>query len=187
MADTNAARRWASALIDLAVEAGAEDAVQRDLNETVEALQSEGGVLLSVLASPVHEIAERKAVLGQVLDKIGVQALTRSFLQLLVDRARVALLPEIATVYRENIDERAGRLRVRVTTVEPLTKAMEKSLAAAFSKATGKTVVLDATIDPSLIGGLVARLGGRVYDASLRTRLDDLKHRLIHAHGLNGS
>jgi F-type H+-transporting ATPase subunit delta len=184
MADLNAARRWAEALIELAVEARNEDAVQRDLVEVVEAVTGEGGALLKALASPVYDVEERKAVLGSVLGRIGVQPLSSNFLRLLVDRGRIGLLPEIAQVYREHIDERAGRLRVQVTTVDPLSPELERELQAAFAKATGKSVVLDTRLDKSLIGGLVARIGGRVYDASLRTRLEDIRSRLVHAQAL---
>jgi F-type H+-transporting ATPase subunit delta len=68
-----------------------------------------------------------------------------------------------------------------VSTVDPLSPQLEGELKAAFATATGKTIVLDARIDPSLIGGMVARIGGRVYDASIRSRLEDVKHRLINA------
>lgn len=181
MSDTNAARRYARALVHLAAEDDQSDAISTDLARLVELLHGEGSELFEVLRNPAFTLAERAEVLQAVLPRLGVQPATRNFLLLLNERGRASLLPEIERIVREMLDERAGRIRVEVATVEPLTPQLENELRTAFESATGKTVVLDARIDPSLIGGLQARIGGRVYDASIRARLEDMKHRLINA------
>ena len=80
--------------------------------------------------------------------------------------------------YDQLADKHNGRVRVSVTTAEALTPALESEIRAALEQTTGKTVLVDHTIDPSLIGGMIARVGGTVYDSSLRTRLASLKHAL---------
>ncbi len=184
MAELNAARRFAAALESLAVEADAAETVGDDLASLLEALQSEGGELFRALTNPVITVEERAGVLGAILPRLSLQQLTQNFVRLLSDRGRMGLLPDITRVYTELMDARLGRVRVLVSTVDPLSPQLEAELTAAFEKATGKTVLLDARIDTSLLGGLVARIGSRVYDASLRRRLEDLKHRLINAPAL---
>ncbi|MCB9680032.1 MAG: ATP synthase F1 subunit delta [Alphaproteobacteria bacterium] len=184
MSDASTARRWARALVELATEAGTAEAVQAELTSVHEALTGEGGALFEALSSPVFTVVERKAVLADVVGRVGTGPLVTHFLGLLVERGRMGSLPDIVRQFVEMLDERAGRIRVSVATVEALSPALESELKAAFEKSTGKSVVLDAHIDPSLIGGLVARVGSKVYDASLRTRLEDLKNRLIYAQAL---
>lgn len=181
MSDASGARRYARALMELGAEAGVEETIERDLTAVVEAFTDEGGELLSALCNPVFSFPERKKVLDVVLPRLGVHPLTQSFLSLVAERGRMAWLPAIHVDFSRMMDTRAGRVRVSVSTVDPLSPGLEAELKTAFEKSTGKTVVLDARIDPSLIGGMVARIGGRVYDASIRSRLEDIKHRLINA------
>ncbi len=181
MSETAAAQRYARAIVELAVEAGVDEAVHRDLSSVVQAFAAGGGELGAALSSPVFSADERKAVIGAVLAAEGGHALTRNFLSLLADRSRLGLLPEILDIVTTLLDARAGRVRVDVRTVEALSPELAAEIKAAFEKSTGKTVLLETRLDPTLLGGLVARLGGRVYDASLKKRLEDIKHRLIHA------
>lgn len=184
MSDGSTARRWAKALDGLAVESGEADAVFADLSKVSTALAGEGKALLDALSSPLFSAEERRGVLDAVLVKLRVSGTVASFLRLLADRGRFGLLPAVVAEATQLADARAGRVRVQVTTVDALTPALEKELAAAFGRLTGKTVVLESKVDPSLLGGLVARVGSRVYDASLKSRLSDLSNRLLHASGL---
>ena len=181
MADSTAARRYARALVGLAAEANAIDAVVTDLEGVLATLTGEGDELLKALTSPVFGLDERKAVLTEVLTRLEVQDITKHTLLLLADRDRLSDIPLVVAFASKLLDERAGRVRVQVATVDPLTPQLETSLREAFEKATGKTVVLETRLDESLIGGLVARVGDTVYDASLRSRLASLKHQLIHS------
>ncbi|HMV69794.1 MAG TPA: ATP synthase F1 subunit delta [Myxococcota bacterium] len=179
MADANAARRYARALVELAVESEAEEIVLGELQRLVANLAGDGRELRHVLCSPVFSAEERAAVLGVILPRLGVGRVTASFLRLLSDRGRFGVIDEVLRLYTAAMDERAGRVRVHVSTTEPLSPQMEHAIRVTFERATGKQVVLDASIDASLIGGMVARLGDRVFDASLRTRLDDLRRKLL--------
>lgn len=184
MSDLSVARRYARALLDAASEGDAAERIATDLRAVLDTLSSEGGQLLEALANPVFSVEERQGVLGAVLARLDVHPLTANVLKVVADRGRFGSLPGVLEAYQELLDERAGRVRVQVRTVKPLSDALAERVRAAFATATGKEVVLETSLDPSLLGGLVARSGGRVYDASLRTRLEDLKHRLIHAQAL---
>jgi F-type H+-transporting ATPase subunit delta len=92
-----------------------------------------------------------------------------------LEKDRFAALPDIAREYRGIADALAYRVRATVTTATPASPALQGEIARALSIATGKTVVVNATVDPQLLGGMVARVGGRVFDASLRTRLESLQ------------
>jgi F-type H+-transporting ATPase subunit delta len=181
MSDTNIARRYARALVELAVEAGAEQQVQAEITRFFEATQGDGRELGAALCSPVFNAEERAAVLAAVVPRLGIGPVTAKFLRLLSERGRMELLPAVARLVSATMDERAGVVRVQVATVDPLTPQLEHAVRAVFERATGKRVILDARIDASLIGGLVARIGDKVFDASLASRLDELKRRLIQA------
>ncbi len=181
MRDAGAARRYATAIVELAVEAGSEADVLSDLTTWDTLLTGEGSELFHVLSSPVFSVEERRAVMAAFAEKLGTSDLVVRFLSLLIDRERFGAMHEVVRFVTDDLDARAGRMRVQVRSAVALDAGMRDELAAAFAKATGKTIVLEAEVEPELLGGVVARLGSKVYDASLRTRLQELKHRLIHA------
>jgi len=173
------ARRYAQALIEVADEAGAIDQVGTDLQSFAQVLDAHEGMLGDALSSPVFTTEERGAVLDGVLPKLSLHPLAANLLRLVNDKRRFPVLRDIVTAYGELADERAGRQQVLVTTAEPLTPQVEAEIRQALEKSTGKTVRLTTKVDPSLLGGLVAKVGGTVYDSSLRTRLDQIKHALV--------
>lgn len=177
MSDLSVARRYATALYELAVEQGAESKVVEELGTFVAAVR--GTELGVVLTRPLFDAGERAAVLNAVLPRLGVGTVVGNFVRVVSDRNRCDALAEIHRELSGLIDARAGVVRVEVRTVEPLTPELEAQVRAAFGAATGKTVVLDARRDPSLLGGLVARMGDHVYDASLATRLAELQRSLL--------
>ncbi|TNE90053.1 MAG: ATP synthase F1 subunit delta [Deltaproteobacteria bacterium] len=175
MADLGIARRWAAALLDLASDEGKIDELGAELAAVTEGFGPAG---IDALSNPVFTQDERRVALDAILKKAKVGGITANTLRLMLDKGRFALLPQVAEVYRANADERAGRTRVVIDTAFPLTPQLEGEIRAALEKATGSTVVLEARVNESLIGGLVVRVGSKVYDASVRTRLRDLQHRL---------
>ncbi|MFO0002631.1 MAG: ATP synthase F1 subunit delta [bacterium] len=114
-----------------------------------------------------------------MLPGLGLHPHVASFLRLLLDKDRFAALADIAREYRALADAEAGRVRATVTTAAELTPATRDAVANALVRSTGKKVVLETRVDPALLGGLVAQVGGRVYDASLRTRLERLQLSLV--------
>lgn len=181
MHEAGASRRYATALVKLAVEAGTEESILSELNAWQALFSGEGKELFHVLASPVFGAEERRAVLAEVGGKLKLSPLMQNFMSLLIDRDRMGQFPDIVRHVTADLDARAGRIRVGVLSAAALDDGLKAELTAAFESATGKTVLLETEIEPELLGGLVARIGSKIYDASLRTRLHDLKHRLIHA------
>lgn len=175
MADLAIARRWATAFLDLAAEEGKIDELGSELSKTWAAFEGAGA---GALSNPVFTYEERREVLDAILKKGKITGLTANLLRLLLEKGRFGLLGDLAELYRTNADERAGRMRVVVETAFPLTPQLEGEIRASLEKVTGRSVVLEPTVDASLIGGLVAHVGDKVYDASVRTRLRELSHRL---------
>lgn len=179
MSDANVAQRYAEALIEVAEDAGRIQVIGNDLHRVESALMAHDGLLRGVLASPVFSGEERANVLEGVLPHLGVDALTANFLRVVGLNRRFAAFSSIRSAYDDLADARGGRVRVAVRTAEPLTPQLELEIKAALEASTGKTVLIQHTVDPSLIAGMVARVGGTVYDSSLRTRLQQLQHHLV--------
>lgn len=180
MADGTIARRYAKALVALGQEEGGiTDALTQELEEVLQALQAHEGQLFDALCHPALSPNERKAVLDAILPKLKVQPLLQNFLRLVLDKQRFSLLPAIAADARRQADDLAGRARAVVTTAAKMTAKMEKEVQSTLEKATGKKILLEAQIDPSLIGGMVAQVGGKVFDASVKTRLSELRQQLL--------
>jgi len=181
MADRTVARRYAQAFLSLAADNGAVTRYGEDLDEVLAACRAADGLLLRVLGNPVFTGAERRAVIDAAIAGLGldVDPMTVNLLRLMSDRGRFSVLPDVVVFFHEGADALAGRIRVGVTTAEPLSQELAAEIRQVLERSTGMEIVLDRSVDPSLIGGLVARVGGKVYDASLRTRLASLKETLI--------
>ncbi len=163
------AKRYAKAVLEAAAEAGALEQVAADL----EALGPHfaGKEVAGFFANPAVPRARKEAALAAAAERASASPPSVSLLRLLVARERVGLLPDIARLFRDLADERTGRVRAEVTTAVPLPAASLEALAARLSAATGRQVHLTPRVDPTVLGGLVARVGSTLYDASLRTQL----------------
>lgn len=179
MADLSIARRYAHAFMELAVEAGTVDALGADLAKVTELVTGYDNLLGSVLVNPGFTLEERQSVLGELLPKLGLDGLTNNLVRLLLERGRIGGIADITAEYQRLADERQGRLRAVVETATPLTPQLEAEVRVALEKATGKTVLVQTTVRPELIGGLIARVGSKVYDTSVQSRLENLKNALI--------
>ncbi len=176
------ARRYAGALLELAADAGAIDAVSADVEQLAVALAGEAGPLLrSCLFNPSFTHDERRGVLDSVAARLGLNDLTTRTLRLMTRKGRLSSLPGLISAFRELADARAGRLNVRVRTATSLSTALADDVRAALTAATGKDVRISWATDPTLLGGLVAHVEGKVFDASLRARLDQIRHNLLNA------
>lgn len=173
------ARRYADAMIDVAAEGDQIDLVAEQLASFAAVMSDNDGMLGNALQSAVFTVEERRGVLDAILPKLELHALTQNLLRLLNDNGRLGLLDDLVAAYRELADARAGRVRVEVRSAEALSADLETEVREALEATTGKTVVLETVVDPSLIAGLVARVGSTVYDSSLRTRLQNLRGALL--------
>lgn len=179
MASATAAHRYADAMIQIASEAGAVEQIGTDLGRFEALLGEHEGMLGQALASPVFTVDERRKVLDAVLPKLELHHLTSNLVRLVNDKGRLGIFSDIAAAYQELADERAGRLRVVVQTAEPMSDELQADVKGALEAQTGKTIVIEPQVDPELIGGMIARVGGKVYDSSVRTRLHQIKNALL--------
>ena len=179
MAERSAARRYARAFIELAQEAKKVDEFGSELSLMKNACQEGGGLLMKVLCNPAFSKTERRDVLSAVMKALKLSDLTTNLFHVMLDKKRMNTLPDMLDLYSVAADALNGRVRVHVSTAEPLSAEMTAEVKLALQKITGLDIVLDTETDDALIGGLVARVGGTVYDASIRTRLNDIKQRLL--------
>jgi F-type H+-transporting ATPase subunit delta len=177
MAELAVVRRYARALFDTATRAGTVDQVEEDLKGVDQVLQSVPR-LARVLQAPTIPREQKKALLKTAFgDRVG--QLTARFLDLVVERRREDILRAIYQEFQRLANEARNILPVRVTAATELTDAERDALAASLAQRTGKRVVLEVEIDPQILGGLMLRMGDTVIDGSVRSRLDQLRNRLL--------
>ncbi|MBM3529903.1 MAG: F0F1 ATP synthase subunit delta [Alphaproteobacteria bacterium] len=175
------AGRYATALFDLALEEKAVDAVRADL-ETFDAMVAGSPDLLRLVRSPVFGAEEQGRALGAVLAKAGIESLALNFLKLVASNRRLFAVRDMIRSFRTLVARWKGEVTAEVTAAEPLSDNHIEALKAALKAVSGgKSVDLDVKVDPSIIGGLVVKLGSRMVDSSLRTRLNAIKHAMKEA------
>jgi F-type H+-transporting ATPase subunit delta len=172
------ARRYAQALLELGVEQSAVDKIADDFEAIAHAFETSHD-LRNALENPLVAHAAKKGVMSDLCDQIGASPTTKHALLLLIDRRRMKTLPYVARYLRELADVRKGIVRAEVTTAVALSEAYYERLRAQLEKMTGKRVVVDKRTDAALVAGVVTRIGDRVFDGSLRTRLQSLRDALL--------
>jgi F-type H+-transporting ATPase subunit delta len=172
------ATRYAKALFDVALKESDPAQIERDLTTIVDAVQQHGE-LRRVLASPGTPQTARLNIMKALSDRAQVQPPVSKLLALLADRGRLELLPDLLEVYRERLLAHHNIVRANVTSAAPLSPEKLEALAAKLGGLTGKKVELDTTVDPAIIGGVIARVGGTVYDGSIRTQLAKMRQQLV--------
>lgn len=168
------ARRYATALLDLAEEQGSVAEVETALN-AFEKLLQDSADLRRLVTSPVFSADEQLKALSAVLDKAGQTGLAASFLKLAARNRRLFAVPGMIQAFRADLARRRGEVPAEVASAAPLSDTQLSALAEALDAATGKKVVISSKVDPSLIGGLVVKVGSRMIDTSLKTKLNSLK------------
>jgi F-type H+-transporting ATPase subunit delta len=174
MTEGSVARRYAKALLEIAHEAHAVDRFGNDLEKFWTVARLENNLLLGALSNPVFTQPERRLVLERVLPGLNLDSTVANFLRLLLDKRRMDGIEAIVREYRAFADTEANRVRAIVTTATAIDAVARVQVQRALEVATGKSVVLEAKVDGALIGGMVAQVGSRVYDASIRSRLERL-------------
>lgn len=174
MADGSLARRYARALIGLGDDQADRDRLVTDLNTLSEVLDTGDGALRAALVNPGIPVDERRGVLDAVLARVDVHTYVKNFVRLLLDKNRFTVLPEILDEAIAMADDLSGRIRAVVTTARKLDQDTMRTIQKALSSASGKHVIARFRTNPRLIGGMVAKVGDTVYDASVRTRLMDI-------------
>lgn len=174
------ARRYARALLELASEQKQIDRVGKDLNELA-AMWAASEELRELFGNPQFGLAARKSVLTELLTRAGVSPTVRNAALYLADHNRVAALPEIARAFAALAERAEDAVHAEVTSAAPLSEAYYAQLQRALEQATGKKVTIERKTDAALIAGVVTRVGDRVFDGSVRTRLAELKESLMHS------
>jgi F-type H+-transporting ATPase subunit delta len=174
------AGRYATALFDLAREERSVDAVKADL-EKFEVLLSESADLKRLVRSPVFTADMQLKALSAILDKAAIGGTTAKFLKVLTANRRLFAVADVIRAFRALVAKFKGEATADVTVAEALSDKNLDSLKSALKSVTGKDVVLNVKVDPSIIGGLVVKLGSRMVDSSLRTKLNSIKHAMKEA------
>ena len=172
--------RYAQALYDLAEQGGVVAQVEADLSGMSQ-LRAESPDFRRLLESPTLGREDKARGLSAIADAAGVSGLTRKFLGLLGANGRVAALPSVAAAFRRIAADRRGATAAEVVTAVALTPAQRDGIAAALRQAIGRDPEITTRVDPSLLGGLRVKVGSRLFDASLRTRLDQMRFALRRA------
>lgn len=181
MTSRSAARRYARALFDVAQKEADIQQVGREL-AGIAGLISANEPLARVLSNPAIPAVRKRGVMEQLLARDGsITPVLGKLLLLLADRDRLALVPEIASAYDTRLMDHAQVVRADVTTAIALGADRIAALQRGLAEVTGRTVQLDTRVDPSIIGGAVARIGSTVYDGSIATQLQKVKERLTAA------
>jgi F-type H+-transporting ATPase subunit delta len=175
--NSTVARRYARALFGLAAESAAVPAMRQEL-AGISALLEAHPELGKALFRPLHPVVERRAVLQNVCRRIGASGTLQNFLLFLVDQRRIVDYEAIRAEFERLADEAAGRMHADVIAASPLDERQVERLRAALSASTGLDIELEVRVDPELIGGAVAAVGGVVFDGSLRTQLSQLRDTL---------
>lgn len=172
--------RYATALFDLARETNAIDAIMADLNR-FDALIAESADLLRLVRSPVFSADEQIGALSVVLQRAGIGGLTEKFLKLVTTNRRLFAVRDMVKAFRALVANHKGEATAEVTVAEQLKDEHVAALRAALKAVSGKDVDLAVKIDPAILGGLVVKVGSRMVDTSLRTKLNAIRHAMKEA------
>ncbi len=168
------AGRYATALFELALDAKSVDAVKADL-ETFDAMVAESADLRRLVRSPVFGAEEQRKALQAVLAKAGIGGLAANFLLLVAANRRLFAVSDMIRDIRKLVARWKGEVSAEVTVAEQLSDQRLSELKSALKSVTGKDAQVHVKVDPAIIGGLVLKLGSRMVDSSLRTKLNAIK------------
>jgi F-type H+-transporting ATPase subunit delta len=173
-------KRYAEALADVVTDKRSVSRPQDTVSELMafdEAIRS-SPELYQALVSPAIPIGRKRAVIGRLADMFGSSRVTRNFLLVLVDHRRIPQLSQIVQSFELVLEERLGFARAEIASADELNESQRSTLNQKLEELTGKRIRMRFSVDQSLIGGVVARIGSTVYDGSLRGQLSSLGRRL---------
>ena len=168
------AERYAAALFELADERHALDAVAGDLRELRTMLQQSHD-LARLLRSPVLSREDQAKAIAALSERAGLSELTRDFLGVAAGNRRLFAVPAMIEAYLNQLAERRGEVTAEITTAQPLNETQQNTLGEQLRRAVGRRVTVDLRVDPSLLGGMIVKVGSRMIDGSLKSRLHRLQ------------
>ncbi len=178
MTNRTAATRYARALLDVTLQEKADPVqVEHELAAFVD-LFAQNDTLKKVLLNPAVPAPRKRSAIAEIAKQAAVTTVVRKLLILLAERDRLIILPDLLSSYRDRLMDHQKVVRAEVTTAVALAPGRAESIAQRLAEVTGRTVNLSTTIDPNLVGGMVARIGGTVYDGSVTTQLRKMRTKL---------
>lgn len=179
MTNKTAATRYARALLDVAVrEKGELQEIEEELAAFVD-LFTKHSILEKVLLNPAVPVGRKRATVAELTARLKTSSIPAKLIVLLAERDRLVLLPELLASYRERLLDYQNVVRAEVTTAVALAADRTQAIERGLAQLTGRTVTLATKVNPSIIGGVVARIGSTVYDGSITTQLQKMKQRLV--------
>ncbi|WP_170404882.1 F0F1 ATP synthase subunit delta [Ruegeria arenilitoris] len=172
---TGIAKRYATAIFEIAKENKDLAGLETGINDLSAAL-SESADLREVISSPLISRADQQAAITAVADKMGLHPILRNTLALMAQKRRLFVLPQLIKVLREMLADERGEVTAEVASAKALTKTQLEKLSKTLSERVGKDVTINATVDESLIGGLVVKVGSQMIDTSIRSKLNSLQN-----------
>ena len=173
----SASLQYATALADIALEQGAVEPVKKQLGDFGAAF-AESSELRNILSSPAVERATKHGVIEKLSARLDASRIVRNFLFVVIDNQRTHLLPEILQTFESVVQQRLGVAEAEVRSAAELSSAQKSTLQQSLEKVTGKKIQAKYSLDPTLLGGAVVRIGDTVYDGSVRNRLNQMRARL---------
>ena len=172
---TGIAARYATAVFDLAKEGKDIKALETDV-AALQAAIADSADFTTLLTSPLYNRDEQGAAVTAISKKMGLSVTVSNVLSLLVAKRRLFVLPHMLAVLQDRLADERGEMTAEVTTAKSLTKAQSDKLAKTLSGQVGKTVTIKQTVDESIIGGLIVKMGSRMIDTSIAAKLDALQN-----------
>ena len=170
-----AAGRYATALFELAGENGSRDQAEQDLTALQQALD-DSAELDQLIRNPMYTRDQQGKAMGAITEKMGLSPMVRNVVGLMATKRRLFALPEMIAAFQALMADLRGEMSADVTAARPLSDAQIDALGAQIKAATGKDVKLNVTVDESIIGGLVVKVGSKMIDTSIRSRLNNLQN-----------
>ena len=181
MTNRTAAHRYARALLDVAVKEHVElPLIEQQLGDFA-GLVTEHPALEKVLLNPAVPAPRKRAAVAELTERAGMSPILAKLLVLLGERDRLVLIPELLAAYRERLLDHQKVVRAEVTTSAPIGADRAQAIERGLAQVTGRTVTLAMRVDPSIIGGVVARIGSTVFDGSVTRQLEKMRERLSNA------
>ena len=178
MTNRGAATRYARALFDTVLAEGLDlQQTQKDIGEFAR-LVAGNDALQRVLTNPAIPVARKRAVIEQLIARASLQPVVAKLLLMLAERDRLVILSDVADVFDARLMEHQNVVRASIVTAVALPSDRVSALAAGLTRATGRNVLVETQVDPAIIGGAVARIGGTVYDGSIMRQLERIRETL---------
>jgi len=172
---TGIAARYATAVFDLAKESKKLPALEKDIAALTDTM-AKSSDFNTLLNSPLYSREQQETAVGAIAKKMKLTPIVSNTLALLAQKRRLFVLPQLVTALREQIAESKGEVTAEVVSPKALTKAQSDKLAKTLKAKFGKTVSINATVDESLIGGLIVKVGSKMIDTSIRSKLNSLQN-----------